>query len=134
VQLDPIQLTLKVPGTGRLKQKHDEPLSSFAFKFNFHRYTPAAAAAASSVERWNAAAAHEPAWGGAVGVVDSTATTTGNRLSPKSEDDLNLMDVDGGAVDATDLSGAGFTDPGARADATDSPTPRPSGRAVNPKP
>ena len=38
VQVDPIKLTLKVPGTKRLKLKHDEPLSKFAFEFNLRRY------------------------------------------------------------------------------------------------
>jgi len=31
--------TLKAPGTKLLKLKFDQPLSSFAFKFNLHRYT-----------------------------------------------------------------------------------------------
>jgi len=39
VQVDPIKPTLKPPGTKRLKQTHDEPLSSFAFKLNLRRYT-----------------------------------------------------------------------------------------------
>jgi len=39
VQVDPIKPTLKAPGTKRLKLKHDEPLSNFAFKFNLRRYT-----------------------------------------------------------------------------------------------
>jgi len=30
---------LKAPGTERLKLKHDEPLSNFAFKFNLRRYS-----------------------------------------------------------------------------------------------
>jgi len=30
---------MKAPGTGRLTLKHDELLSSFAFKFNLRRYT-----------------------------------------------------------------------------------------------
>jgi len=30
---------LKPPGTKRLKLKHDEPLSNFAFNFNVQRYT-----------------------------------------------------------------------------------------------
>jgi len=37
VQVDPIKLTLKVPGTKRLKLKCDGPLSNFAFKFNLRR-------------------------------------------------------------------------------------------------
>jgi len=39
VQADPIKPTLEPPVTKRLKQKHDEALSSFAFKFNLRRYT-----------------------------------------------------------------------------------------------
>ena len=38
VQVDPIKRTLKAPGTQRLKLKHDEPLSSYAFRFNLRRY------------------------------------------------------------------------------------------------
>jgi hypothetical protein len=45
VQVDPIKPKLKPPGTKRLKHKHDEPLSSFAFKFNLRRYNVAAGAA-----------------------------------------------------------------------------------------
>ena len=41
VQVDPIKPTLKAPGTQRLKLKYDNPLSSFAFKFNLRRYTQA---------------------------------------------------------------------------------------------
>jgi hypothetical protein len=43
VQADPMQPKLKVPGTKRLTQKCDEPLSSFAFKSNLRRYSMAAA-------------------------------------------------------------------------------------------
>ena len=39
VQLDPIKPMLKAPGTNRLKLKHDQPLSSFAFNFNLRLYT-----------------------------------------------------------------------------------------------
>jgi hypothetical protein len=39
VQVDPIKPTLTAPGSKRLKLKHDEPLSSSAFKFNLRRYT-----------------------------------------------------------------------------------------------
>ena len=39
MQVDPIKPTLKAPGTKRLKMKHDEPLSNFAFKLNLRRYT-----------------------------------------------------------------------------------------------
>jgi len=38
VQIDPIQPTLKAPGSERLKPKHVEVLSSFAFRFNVRRY------------------------------------------------------------------------------------------------
>ena len=38
VQVDPIKTMLKAPGTLRLKPKHDEPPSNFAFKFNLRRY------------------------------------------------------------------------------------------------
>ena len=39
MQVDPIKPVLKGPKTKRLKQKVDESLSSFAFKFNLRRYT-----------------------------------------------------------------------------------------------
>jgi hypothetical protein len=39
VQVDPMKLTLKLPGTKRLKLEFDELLSSFAFKFNLRRYS-----------------------------------------------------------------------------------------------
>jgi len=38
VQVDPIKPTLKAPGTKRLKVKCCIMLSTFAFKFNLHRY------------------------------------------------------------------------------------------------
>jgi hypothetical protein len=38
VQVDPIEPTLKAPGTNRLKVKYHKVLSSFAFKFNLRRY------------------------------------------------------------------------------------------------
>ena len=41
VQVDPIKPTLKAPGTKRLKLKRVDPLSSFGFKFNLHRYIKA---------------------------------------------------------------------------------------------
>jgi len=41
VQVDPVKPTLKAPGTNLLTLKCDEPLSSFAFKFNLRRYTMA---------------------------------------------------------------------------------------------
>ena len=40
MQVDPIKSTLKVPGNKRLKLKHDELLSIFAFNFNLRRYNP----------------------------------------------------------------------------------------------
>ena len=39
VQVAPIKPTLKAPGTKRLKLKHDELLSNFAFKFTLRRFT-----------------------------------------------------------------------------------------------
>ena len=45
VQVDPIKATLKAPGTKRLKLKCDEPLLSFAFKYNLRRYAEASHAA-----------------------------------------------------------------------------------------
>jgi hypothetical protein len=38
VQVDPIKLTSKAPGTKRLKRTSDELLSNFAFNFNLRRY------------------------------------------------------------------------------------------------
>ena len=38
VQVDPINLTLKAPGTKRSQREYDEPLSNFAFKFIVRRY------------------------------------------------------------------------------------------------
>ena len=39
VQVETIKPKLKLPGTRRLKLKCDEPLSSFAFNLNLHRYS-----------------------------------------------------------------------------------------------
>jgi hypothetical protein len=39
VQVDPIEPTLKAPGTNRLELQYNEVLSSFAFNFNLRRYT-----------------------------------------------------------------------------------------------
>jgi hypothetical protein len=39
VQVDPINLILKAPGTKCLTLKYDEPLSNFGFRFNLRRYT-----------------------------------------------------------------------------------------------
>ena len=44
----PVKPTLIAPGTKRLKLKYDEPLSNFAFKFNFRRYTVVCASALHS--------------------------------------------------------------------------------------
>ena len=38
VQVDPIKLTLRAPGTKRLKVKYEALLSNFAFKFNLRHY------------------------------------------------------------------------------------------------
>jgi len=38
VHVDPIEPTLKAPGTKLLKLTYDEPLPNFAFKFNLRRY------------------------------------------------------------------------------------------------
>ena len=46
VQVDPLKPTLKVPGTKRLTLEFDEPVSSFAFRFNLRRYAMGWAAAA----------------------------------------------------------------------------------------
>ena len=43
MQIDPIKSMLKPPGTKHLKLKCDMLLSTFAFKFNLHRYSEAAA-------------------------------------------------------------------------------------------
>ena len=39
MQVDPVKLMLKPPGTQHLKLKCDILLSTFAFKFNLRRYT-----------------------------------------------------------------------------------------------
>ena len=41
MQVDPINPTLKAPGTKRLKLKCDTLLSTFAFKFHLRRYIEA---------------------------------------------------------------------------------------------
>ena len=41
MQVDPIKLKLKAPGTKRLKPKHHELLSNVAFKFNLRHYIKA---------------------------------------------------------------------------------------------
>ena len=38
VQVEPMKLMWKAPGTIRLKLKYDKLLSSFAFKFDLHRF------------------------------------------------------------------------------------------------
>jgi len=42
VQAEPMKSKLKAPGTERLKLKHDNLLSRFAFNFNLRRYNTAA--------------------------------------------------------------------------------------------
>jgi len=39
VQVDPMNPTLKAPGSERLKLKCDDLLSNFAFNFNLRRYS-----------------------------------------------------------------------------------------------
>jgi hypothetical protein len=39
VQFDPIKLTMKAPGTKRLKLECDDLLSNFALNFNLRRYS-----------------------------------------------------------------------------------------------
>ena len=39
MQVDPIKLKLKSPGTKRLKLKYDEQPSNFAFKFKLRRFS-----------------------------------------------------------------------------------------------
>ena len=41
MQVDPVKLNLKPPGTERLKVQCDDPLSDFAFNFNLRRYVQA---------------------------------------------------------------------------------------------
>jgi len=41
VQVDPVKLKLKPPGTKRLKLKYDTLRSSFAFNFNLRRFKKA---------------------------------------------------------------------------------------------
>jgi len=41
VQVGPMNPTLKLPGTKRLKLQYDATLSNFGFKFNLRRYTSA---------------------------------------------------------------------------------------------
>ena len=38
MQVEPLKPTSKAPGSTHLKLKCDEPLSTFAFKFNLRRY------------------------------------------------------------------------------------------------
>jgi hypothetical protein len=51
VQDDPITPVLKALKTMRLKLKVNEPLSSFAFKFNLRRYSEAEAGRIATLER-----------------------------------------------------------------------------------
>ena len=55
VQVDPVKLTLKLPGAMRLKPKHHDPVSNFAREFNLRRDTKAQ----MLLERGAAAAAAE---------------------------------------------------------------------------
>jgi hypothetical protein len=50
VLVDPINPTLKAPGIKRLKLKHDEALSSFAFKNSLRRYNSGHAGRGAGVE------------------------------------------------------------------------------------
>ena len=45
VQVDPMRPEFKAPGTNLLTLEYDEPLSTFAFKFNLRRYTAATSTA-----------------------------------------------------------------------------------------
>ena len=60
VQLDPINPTLKLPGTKRLKVKYDELLSNFGFKFNLRRYNLATAAVLRADHVWRTLALAQP--------------------------------------------------------------------------
>jgi hypothetical protein len=51
VQVEPMKLRLKAPGTERLKLKYDDPLSNFAFTFNLRRCTTELNAGAERVVR-----------------------------------------------------------------------------------
>ena len=50
MQVDPIEPTLKAPGTERLKLKRDKPLSNFALKINLRRYNMEELVAESSAK------------------------------------------------------------------------------------
>ena len=54
VQLDPIKPTLTAPKSKRLKLKHDELLSTYAFDFNLRRYTMAVPVVADVAEMFKA--------------------------------------------------------------------------------
>jgi hypothetical protein len=41
MQVEPVEPTLKAPGSKRLKLQYDELLSSLPFKFNLRRYVTA---------------------------------------------------------------------------------------------
>jgi hypothetical protein len=51
VQVNPIKITLKAPGSERLKLRCDEMLSNFAFRFNLRCYTWEAQCDAARVHR-----------------------------------------------------------------------------------
>jgi len=57
VQVDSIEPTLKAPKTKRFKQKHDELLSTFAFKFNLRRFSKWRCSSASTAAKDAAEAA-----------------------------------------------------------------------------
>ena len=57
MQVEPIDLTFKVPGSVLLKVQYDRPLSNVAFKFNLRCYTKGVDAAAAAVAAEAAAAA-----------------------------------------------------------------------------
>jgi hypothetical protein len=51
VQVDPINPTVKPPGTKRLKLQYHDPPSNFAFKFHLGRYTAAGRSSSGSTSR-----------------------------------------------------------------------------------
>jgi hypothetical protein len=52
VQVDPMKLTSKAPGTERLTLKYDGLLSTFAFKFKLRRFTSAPSTRAALGRSW----------------------------------------------------------------------------------
>jgi len=55
VQVEPFTPTLKAPGSKHLKLQYDQTLSTFAFKFNLHRFDKAAKAEKAAAARAAAA-------------------------------------------------------------------------------